>query len=688
MCADKRLASARSSCCGTYTDRDLGVSDWADILSEYYDERLTYAQNEQRCSAWGRGVCDAGRIGPFVMRTGHCMHRQSCIYTSSSQVNLENNAWLWTTASCDIKVQIDSDGLVAIFHSPAETKKSWASQDYPTVQSHVHANKTVSYFHVQWDMSNLTVGKLEYPHVTDNGCDGGMTVSGDLCVCSATETTVRVFDSLPTRDEVLSNLYVGAFDPTTMYADTYTAVVETTADDGVSVYKELGSEDYSNQTIFRVKSENGDGYVFLKNFQSTISVCDGTFFFRNSPTFYDIVDPQILSAYQEVDAYLDYVDKHGNTPPFVCKNLMKHFGYSNPSPDHVLSCSNAYKSGVFTWISPSDSSDTVSFGGGARGDLQAISASILLSRDSLSATLDSDPTFGGLKEPLHKLMHTMRSLGFQRSLKHRRTDRLLHYSAQDILGQAPYGVPDQFSFFSPEYMPAGAHIESGLVSPESELLNMKYVIGSQNAYYMLIQYGLNRCWGGIGGKLSPGRNCNNPGEAPGFLTFTPQGDTSLSSNVISQLATLLTADRLDADSRAIIENVYSATLASDGEAAALKAAKVLMLSTPVFHATNKAEPLNEDRTSTSQTPKDESEPYKAVIHLNLFGGMDSMNLLVPHPDGCLDLYEEYKATRGNDLCKYCLHVWIYTPFSSTFQQTYNLTIICALVSLSPIRLDR
>jgi hypothetical protein len=201
-------------------------------------------------------------------------------------------------------------------------------------------------------------------------------------------------------------------------------------------------------------------------------------------------------------------------------------------------------------------------------------------------------------------------------------------------------------------MPAGAHVESYLASPEAELLNMKYIIGSQNAYYMLIQYGLNRCWGGVGSSLSRERNCNNPGEAPGSLTFTPQGVTSSSSDVISQLATLLTADRLDDDSRRLIESVYSATLASDGEEAALKAAEVLMVSTPVFHATNKADPSSEERTSTSQTPKDENEPYKAVIHLNLFGGMDSMNLLVPHPDDCPSLYDEYKTQRGAGLREY------------------------------------
>ena len=650
MCADKNLASARSTCCGSYSDRDLSREDWADVLSEYRGERLTYEGNQKRCQDWSRTTCDPSRIGPFSMWRGHCLHRQSCSDVGGNTAHLTATAWHWSTASCDIQVQVDPDGLIAILHAPEETTKPWGSQEYPTVQSHVNINKTVSYFNVQWDTSNVGIGKLEYPHVIDNTCDGG-TLSGDFCVCHTTLTTSAVFDSLPTRDEVLSNLFIGAFDPTIMYQDTYTAVMETTADDGVSVYKPVGESDYSEYTILRIKKEYSNDFMFLKNARSIVSVCDGTFFFRNSPTFYDIADPQLESAYQETMAYLDHVDKLSNTPPFVCKTLMKHLGYSNSSPGHVLGCSTAYKSGVFTWTNPSDSSDTVTFGSGERGDLRAVSASILLGRDALSATLDSDPTFGGLKEPLHKLMNIMRGLGFQRSLVHRRTRGMLSHSAQDILGQAPYGTPDQFSFFSPDYMPAGAHIESSLVAPESELLNMKYVIGSQNAYYMLSQNGLSKCWGGIGGSLTAGRNCNDPGEPVGSLTFTPQGDTSSSSNVISQLATLLTADRLDDTSKSIIEDVYTATVASDGEEAALKAAEVLMVSAPVFHATNKAEPINKERTSTPLTPKDESEPYKAVIHLNLFGGMDSMNVLVPHPDDCPSLYEEYKTKRGNDLCK-------------------------------------
>ena len=135
---------------------------------------------------------------------------------------------------------------------------------------------------------------------------------------------------------------------------------------------------------------------------------------------------------------MEYVDGHDNTPPFTCLALSKHFGSSNPSPEHTLGCSNAYKSGVFTWTDPNDSSVTLSFGSGSRGDLRAISASILLSRDALSPTLDNDPNFGGLKEPLHKLMQMMRGLEFTRSLSHRRTEQLIARNAQDAIGQVPY----------------------------------------------------------------------------------------------------------------------------------------------------------------------------------------------------------------------------------------------------------
>lgn len=55
MCGNKNLPSALSTCCGTYTDRDpVSNRDYADVLSEYRFEALTYEGNVDRCTEWGK----------------------------------------------------------------------------------------------------------------------------------------------------------------------------------------------------------------------------------------------------------------------------------------------------------------------------------------------------------------------------------------------------------------------------------------------------------------------------------------------------------------------------------------------------------------------------------------------------------------------------------------------------------
>ena len=193
---------------------------------------------------------------------------------AASSVYLQGTAWHWSTVGCEIKVLIDQNGLIAIFHNPAETKTSWGSSDFPLVQSHVHINKTVSYFHVQWDTTNVPIGEVGYPHVTDNSCDGGSISSDGFCICDTTVINTAVFGALPTREAVLASLFIGAFDPMVMQGTLYTAIVETDTYDGVSVYKKASSVDYSEDTIFRVKDEHTGDFIFLKNVRSVVSVCD------------------------------------------------------------------------------------------------------------------------------------------------------------------------------------------------------------------------------------------------------------------------------------------------------------------------------------------------------------------------------------------------------------------------------
>ena len=121
-CADKRLPSATSTCCGYTAVGGGGRETWADMLSEYRNERLTYDGNEVRCQNWkdiplGRVVCDnPARIGPSSMWTGHCQHHMSCKDFGDGDGGrwMESVWYHWTSQPCEIKVKIDVEGMVAV----------------------------------------------------------------------------------------------------------------------------------------------------------------------------------------------------------------------------------------------------------------------------------------------------------------------------------------------------------------------------------------------------------------------------------------------------------------------------------------------------------------------------------------------------------------------------------------------
>ena len=381
--------------------------------------------------------------------------------------------------------------MVAIVHAPAETTFTRTTTDYPVVQSHVNAEKTVSYFHVHWDTSSTAVGKLAYPSVVDNGCDGGIVYENDFCLCDSTVQEDTAFTTKPTRAEVLT-LKVGAHDPAMFDAGVYTLVgSELSGTDDVTVYKKSSEADYSPDTIFRVFKDDSSGdYIFLKNIVSIVKVCNQDLFsFRNSPTFYNIANPELVNAYQETDAYIDHVYNHPNTPPFVCMKLLKQFGYSNPSPkEQVLVCSNAFKSGIHTYTKAGG--EVMTFGvAGERGNLAAVVASIVLSDVALSPTADLDVSGGGVKSPQLRLTQVLRSFELTRTLHHRRIDGFINTGK---MGEGIYEIPNrestmlhslfmsifahdasvcifscnivaEFGFYSAFYKPAGAHQGKRLV---------------------------------------------------------------------------------------------------------------------------------------------------------------------------------------------------------------------------------
>ncbi len=638
VCADKRLPSATSTCCGSYPDRQpkniVNRAGWADILADYRNERLTYDGNVERCNEWDRQVCqNPSRIGPSSMWSGHCQHRMSCKESSDGGGRWLENVWYhWTSQPCEIKAKIDVEGMVAVVHAPE------GQEPLPLVDF----TKTESFFSVHWDESNVAAGKLAYPHTSDNLCAGG-EIRGDFCFCSTSVQEESVFVSLPTRTQVLDELHIGAFDPT----ETGVYSLQEQSDD-VKVYTKNGA--YAMDTIFQVVNEYSGKFLYFKNMRSVVSVCSGAFQFRNAPSFYNMANPDLVSAKQEMEAYLQAVIDHDSAPPFTCKSLIQLFGSSNPSPEHVLRCSQAFKSGTFLFSDPEAAGATLSFGSGKRSDMHAILAAIVLSPESYSPSVLMDPVSGGVQDPFEKVLHVMRSMELTRTLHHRRSDGLLLGNVAGTIGSSCYGPPDQFSFYSPSFIPPGTFLELGLTSPPGELATMNKIVGLSNALYSLLRLGFSSCNGGIGTRWDRSLygSCGNGWDGlytntAAYLSYAP----SDASSVVGELALLLTSNRLSPENRQIIEAQVSLSHGESGSLSeAVQVATILIMSTPEFHTWNSLSMSGAARTVTPSIPKNPDVSYKAIVHINLFGGMDSMNMLVPHPDGCQSLYDEYKDMRG------------------------------------------
>jgi len=109
--------------------------------------------------------CNPKRIGFFTMIGGYCLN-QGCQEVYGGITQIETYNYHWTSASCRIQVKVLSNGLIAIVHDPDQTNRPIQPETtpkvYPEAQSHVHPQKTISFFDVWWDESNVQVGKVSY----------------------------------------------------------------------------------------------------------------------------------------------------------------------------------------------------------------------------------------------------------------------------------------------------------------------------------------------------------------------------------------------------------------------------------------------------------------------------------------------------------------------------------------------
>ena len=175
------------------------------------------------------------------------------------------------------------------------------------------------------------------------------------------------------------------------------------------------------------------------------------------PGFNSVIPPN-QTAEQELKQALDILANHPNTAPFISKQLIQRFVTSNPTPAYVRRISTVFNS--------------------TDGNLQAVLKAILLDPEARRGHIDNPATFGKIKEPILKLTAFWRAVGFLLNVppigpSGRRID---------LLEQRPLNAPSVFNFFRPDFSPSGVLANSGLLSPESQLLTQTSIVNMGSAF--------------------------------------------------------------------------------------------------------------------------------------------------------------------------------------------------------------
>ena len=138
---------------------------------------------------------------------------------------------IFQSASCSIQAAIRPNGLIALHHD-ADVSQFEGIQTQ-TTNPMVDVDETINYWSVHW--ARNSTGDEQFPSI-DNNCGNGACIllDDDSCFCSATVIETPVFSSLPTREEILAELKIGAFE-LDMFDENQFQLVETGP--GVEVYR-------------------------------------------------------------------------------------------------------------------------------------------------------------------------------------------------------------------------------------------------------------------------------------------------------------------------------------------------------------------------------------------------------------------------------------------------------------------
>ena len=251
--------------------------------------------------------------------------------------------------------------------------------------------------------------------------------------------------------------------------------------------------------------------------------------------------PANTAGDQSISIALDALFNHDNTAPFISRQLIQRLVTSNPSPGYVDRVADAFRSGRY--VLP----DGRVAGNGARGDMRAVVAAILLdteARDETAAV--TTPGFGKLREPVIRFTQWARAFGVSQTVVAFGSD-LEDTRGPNSLNQQAYRAPSVFNFYRPGFVAPGTEsATAGMVAPEFQITTAASVTGYAN---FISEFIFNE------------RNRTN--FAPDYSAELALADNATA--LVDHLDVLLTSGRLSASTRTRIINAVNAITSANGQ---------------------------------------------------------------------------------------------------------------------------
>jgi len=547
-CADPRTATAGAVCCNSGN-----LLDGRDVDTCHYKwEKMTYSTMEERCKSLGKVPCGAYTAGGITGIRDMCAsdypstHYHSCPEIAPKCVgHVSGKHW----GKCKTT---DDKPSPACEYQESHPEYAWTKDSCSQQVFILHDGNIYTEFKAERDRVPIHVKWADtgYPAEECDSTPGCEEVVGEKvgdnpaksmgCVCDVTEVTKTVFhyqNAAPPHAQVAKTLQIGAHHPdAAVYAKCTTTACTSQA--GVEVFlKKENGDNFDEDTIFKVLIDGKVTYLFNK--ESSVFVgTDSSFSFRNPPSFYASSVATTAEVEYEMEAYIDHLLHHHNTAPFLSHLLIQRLVTSNPSPRYVKTVADAFRSGTYDGTTYS----------GVYGDLEATFHAILLDREARSPLLDADPTAGAMREPLLKVVHSMKALEYEKNNGNLAELTSMHSK----IGQQFNTQPSVFGFFQPDHYPDGPIGHSSLFAPEEQLSTGPYHIGYLNGMISFVKYGLSNYNSGFGPSNLPN------GEPIGKFTYNPSWvDTQ---EMIDKLDLLLTGGRLSSESRIAVKAVADAEM--------------------------------------------------------------------------------------------------------------------------------